>query len=177
MKSPLPSCFPCGFPALFLFLAEKRNLIMRKNKKKGNNPSKMRCPYCGAPMILRSADGIYKDNSQHNTLYVCRNYPECDTYVRTRPGTAQPLGTPANRELRALRIQAHRCFDAIHQNGYMTKKDAYVWLAALLQAPQSQAHIGFLSEYSCRKVIDESTRMLQQCAQRAAIRSSKEALS
>ena len=150
---------------------------MRKNKKKGNNPSKMRCPYCGAPMILRSADGIYKDNSQHNTLYVCRNYPECDTYVRTRPGTAQPFGTPANRELRALRIQAHRCFDVIHQNGYMTKRDAYVWLAALLQAPQSQAHIGFLSEYSCRRVIDESTRMLQQCAQRAAIRSSKEALS
>lgn len=165
MKSPLPSCFPCGFPALFLFLAEKRNLIMRKNKKKGNNPSKMRCPYCGAPMILRSADGIYKDNSRHNTLYVCRNYPECDTYVRTRPGTAQPLGTPANRELRALRIQAHRCFDAIHQNGYMVKRDAYIWLANLLQVPQSQAHIGYLGEYSCRKVIEESMLMLKRYQQ------------
>lgn len=150
---------------------------MRKNKKKGNNPSRMRCPYCGAPMILRSADGIYRDNSNHNSLYVCRNYPECDTYVRTQPGTARPMGTPANRELRALRIQAHRCFDAIHQNGYMTKRDAYVWLADLLQAPQSQAHIGYLSEYSCRKVINESTRMLHLCEQRAANRASEEAIS
>lgn len=150
---------------------------MRKNKKKGNNPSKMRCPYCGAPMILRSADGIYKDNSRRDSLYVCRNYPECDTYIRMQPGTAYPMGTPANRELRALRIQTHRCFDALHQNGYMTKRDAYVWLAALLQMPQSQAHIGYLSAYSCQKVIDESTRMLQQCKLRAARRSEKEAVS
>lgn len=150
---------------------------MRKSKKKGNNPSRMRCPYCGATMILRSADGIYKDNSQHAFLYVCRNYPECDTYVKTQQSSALPLGTPANRELRALRIQAHRCFDALHQNGYMTKRDAYVWLAALLQAPQSQAHIGYLSEHSCQKVIDESTRMLQRCKQRATSRSEKEAIS
>lgn len=128
-------------------------------------------------MILRSADGIYKENSQQVKLYVCGNYPECDTYVRTRPGTSLPVGTPANRELRTLRIQAHRCFDALHKNGYMTKRDAYVWLAVLLQVPQSQAHIGYLSEYSCRKVITESNHMRQRCEQRAASRLNKEAIS
>lgn len=136
---------------------------MSKNNKKGNNPSKMRCPYCGAPMILRSADGIYKDNSQQAMLYVCKNYPDCNTYVRTKPGTALPLGTPANQELRALRIQAHRSFDALHRAGHMTKRDAYLWLAEILQAPQSKAHIGYLGEYSCKQVILESTRMLWQC--------------
>lgn len=135
-------------------------------KKKGINPSRMRCPYCKAPMILRSADGIYQENSQNVKLYVCRNYPNCDTYVRTKPGSAFPLGTPANRELRALRIQTHRCFDALHQNGYMAKRDAYIWLAAFLQVPQSQAHIGYLGEYSCRLVIAESKRMLQRYEQR-----------
>lgn len=135
---------------------------MKRNKKKGNNPSKMRCPYCGAAMILRSADGIYRDNPHHLKLYVCKNYPECNTYVRTQPGTAIPLGTPANCELRALRIQAHRHFDALHKKGYMTKQDAYIWLASILQAPQSQAHIGCLSEYACKFVIAESKQMLQR---------------
>lgn len=135
---------------------------MKKNKKKGNNPSTMRCPYCGAPMILRSADGIYKENTQQAKLYVCKNYPSCNTYVRTQPGTFRPLGTPANERLRALRIQAHRSFDALHQGGHMTKRDAYVWLATVLQTPQSQAHIGCLGEYSCNQVIIESNRMLQQ---------------
>ena len=137
----------------------------------------MRCPYCGAPMILRSADGIYKDNSHHAKLYVCRNYPECDTYIRTQPGTSLPLGTPANRELRALRIQAHRCFDALYLTGYMTKRDAYIWLANLLQAPQSQAHIGYLSEYSCRQVIEQSKRMLQRCERSRIARLGEEVVS
>lgn len=136
---------------------------MRKHKKKGYNPSTMRCPYCGAPMILRSADGIYKENAQHARLYVCKNYPSCNTYVRTQPGTSLPLGTPANQELRALRIQAHRSFDALHQTGHMSKRDAYLWLAKILHAPQSQAHIGYLGEYSCKQVILESNLMLQQC--------------
>ena len=32
-------------------------------KKKRNNPAAMRCPYCGSPVILRSADGIYRENA------------------------------------------------------------------------------------------------------------------
>lgn len=35
---------------------------MKRKKKKGINPSGMRCPYCGKPLILRSADGIYHEN-------------------------------------------------------------------------------------------------------------------
>lgn len=70
---------------------------MKKNKKKGNNPSTMRCPYCGAPMILRSADGIYKENTQQAKLYVCKNYPSCNTYVRTQPA---PSGLWARQQMR-----------------------------------------------------------------------------
>jgi hypothetical protein len=43
----------------------------------------------------------------------------------------------------------------------MTRKDAYVWLSAMLQAPLSQTHIGYLSEYYCRQVIEESKRLLE----------------
>lgn len=132
---------------------------MKKQKKKGN-PSAMRCPHCGAAMILRSADGIYRDNSKHTMLYVCRHYPQCDTYVRTHPGTTIPVGTPADRKLRALRREAHRHFDQLYRSGLMSKQDAYLWLAALLQAPLSQAHIGYLGEYYCKQVIQASQELL-----------------
>ena len=71
----------------------------------------MRCPYCGSPVDLRSADGIYYDNSRNTRLYVCRNYPQCDSYVRVHPGTDIPVGTMANRRLRALRAEAHRYYE------------------------------------------------------------------
>ena len=73
-------------------------------------------------------------------------YPECDAYVRVQPGTAIPLGTLANGELRALRRETHHYFDQLYTSGRMTKQEAYRWLANFLQAPQSQAHIGYLGK-------------------------------
>ncbi len=137
---------------------------MPKNKKKKNRAfhgaKPGRCPYCGSTLILRSADGIYRENVNNTKLYVCSKYPACDAYVRVIPGTDIPLGSPANGALRALRLEAHRYFDRLHQSGLMSKNDAYQWLADILQAPLSQAHIGYLGEYYCRRVIEESRQML-----------------
>ena len=60
---------------------------MNKKRRKGFNQSTVRCPYCGSPAVLRSADGIYRDNSKNTMLYVCKNYPACDSYVRVHTGT------------------------------------------------------------------------------------------
>lgn len=136
--------------------------MKHKKKKKGMNPSGMRCPYCGSTVVLRSADGIYQDNSRKAMLYVCSHYPQCDTYVRTHPGTTIPVGELANRELRVLRNRAHHYFDQLHHRGLMTKQEAYLWLAALLQVPLSQAHIGYLGEYYCSQVINESRKVLKR---------------
>ena len=127
-------------------------------KKKRKKP--MRCPYCGAPVVYRSADGIYHENKAGTMLYVWSRYPECDAYVRAQPGTSLPLGTLANGELRALRRQAHRQFDQLYKTGRMTKEEAYHWLADFLQAPQSQAHIGYLGEYTCKQVIQAAKELL-----------------
>lgn len=129
-------------------------------RKKRNNPAAMRCPYCGSHVIFRSADGIYRENANGTMLYVCKRYPMCDAYVRTHPGTNRPVGTLANRELRSLRREAHRYFDRLYLSGMMSKEQAYEWLARLIQAPMSQAHIGYLGEYYCRQVIDASRTML-----------------
>lgn len=135
---------------------------MKKKKRKGFYSGGMRCPYCGSPVIFRSADGIYHDNSKGMMLYVCSHYPQCDAYVRVHPGTNIPMGSLANHELRTLRRTAHKYFDQLHKSGYMSKQDAYQWLANLLCAPLSKAHIGYLGEYYCQQVIEESRRLLDR---------------
>ena len=122
----------------------------------------MRCPYCGSTVIYRSADGIYHNNSKGIMLYVCSHYPECDSYVRVHAGTNIPVGSLANHELRTLRRTAHHYFDQLYKSGCMTKQDAYQWLADLIGAPLSQAHIGYLGKYYCKQVIEESCRLLNK---------------
>ena len=122
----------------------------KKKKRKGFNRSSMRCPYCGSPVIYRSADGIYRDNSRGTMLYVCSHYPECDAYVRVHTGTNIPVGSMANHELRTLRRTAHHYFDQLYESGYMS------------MAPLSEAHIGYLGEYYCKQVIEESRKLLER---------------
>ena len=135
---------------------------MNKKRRKGFHQTQIRCPYCGSPAILRSADGIYKDNSKHVMLYVCKNYPECDAYVRVHTGTKIPVGSLADRKLRELRKTAHDYFNQLYLSGRMSKQEAYQWLSDILEAPLSEAHIGHLGEYYCGVVIEESKKLLKQ---------------
>ena len=147
---------------------------MKKDKKrKGMNYSNMRCPYCGGRAQLRNADGIYKDNSRRMMLYVCENYPECDTYVRTHAGTCVPVGSMANQELRKLRRTAHLYFDKLLTSGLMSREEAYLWLASEISAPLSEAHIGHLGEYYCKEVIRKSKEMLARQELRKKLKKSR----
>lgn len=136
--------------------------MSKSKKRKGMNYERIRCPYCGSPVVYRSADGIYRENSRDVMLYVCSHYPECDAYVRAHAGTRKPVGKLANHELRALRRTAHQYFDRLYLTGLMTKQDAYRWLADLISAPLSEAHIGYLGEYYCKRVIEESRAVLER---------------
>lgn len=134
--------------------------MKHKNKRKEINKTAPRCPYCGSHTILRSADGIYRENPRGEMLYVCKKYPACDAYVRVQKGTAIPLGTVANRQLRELRVEAHRQFDKLYKHGYMSKQDAYQWLGGILGVSGRDAHIGQLSTLSCNLVIQEAKKQV-----------------
>lgn len=134
----------------------------KRKKRKVVNYSRMRCPYCGSPVIYRSADGIYRSNEKDTMLYVCTRYPACNSYVRAHAGTKVPVGELANPELRALRRQAHDTFDRLYLSGLMSKQDAYLWLSDITCTPLSRAHIGFMGEYNCRLVIEESRKLLEK---------------
>ena len=92
-------------------------------------PKIIRCPYCGGTAILRDASFVYGTHSHGGQVYVCSHYPSCNSYVGVHPGTKIPKGTLANRELRQKRIQAHRIFDQIWQQGILSKPEAYRWVA------------------------------------------------
>lgn len=136
--------------------------MKQKKKRRGASGNSPRCPYCGSHAVLRSADGIYMKNPRESMLYVCKNYPDCDAYVRVHPGTTLPMGTLANKQLRTLRMEVHRYFDQIYIRGIMSKPDAYHWLSDVLCLPFLQTHIGQMGEYYCNKVIEESKKLLDQ---------------
>jgi hypothetical protein len=77
------------------------------------------------------------------------------------PFTDIPLGTLANRQLRALRKEAKELFNARwdrqqikygHGERRAEQKDrtaAYTWLAAQLGIPKSSCHFGWFDETTC----------------------------
>lgn len=136
--------------------------MSKKNARKKRKADRtfVRCPYCGSRAVLRSADGIYRDNTQGDMLYVCKNYPECDSYVKVQRGSNLPLGSLANKKLREMRKEAHYHFNKLYESGLITKESAYDWLAGLLGVPLTHAHIGQLGEYDCKYVVEESQKYM-----------------
>lgn len=122
---------------------------------------KLRCPYCGGTAILRDASYVYGKTAREGKLYVCSNYPACDSYVGVHPHTILPKGTLANKELRRKRIRAHRIFDQIWKQGILDKQEAYRWMADTFYLDHSQAHIGNFSDYMCEQLIKESQKVLR----------------
>jgi hypothetical protein len=76
-----------------------------------------------------------------------------------RGGANIPVSGAPSQELRALRKEAHDYFNRLHYSGRMSRAEAFAWLAAILETPHSQAHIGPLTEYYCRIVIEESKKI------------------
>ena len=127
-----------------------------KNKRKT-----MKCPYCGHTAVLRNASYVYGEKAIEEHLYVCSRYPECNSYVGVHKGTLIPKGTLADGSLRHKRIEAHKAFSKLWDEGIMSKKQAYHWLGYLFGLSSEQAHIGHFSEYRCDELIRACQKVLQ----------------
>ena len=113
----------------------------------------IKCSYCGAHAVLQKGTYVYGDKSKEEYLYVCSNYPQCDSYVGVHAGTKKPKGTLANAELRNKRIKTHKVFDQVWKSKLMTKKEAYRWMTYVMGLPFEMGHIGSFSEYRCDELI------------------------
>ena len=118
------------------------------------------CPYCGQHSKLVKGDVIYPhrpDLAQKN-FYLCE---PCDAYCGCHPGTVNPLGRPANKELRLLRSRAHLLFDRIWKSGRMSRTAAYTLLASRLGIDVQKCHIGMFDAYKTRRTIGISDEIME----------------
>ena len=109
------------------------------------------CPYCRARSILVNSTIIY--GKDYGMIYLCSNYPECDSFVGVHEGTDKPKGTLANTELRNLRKECHQKFDKLWQDGdhCLDRKEAYEWLSKMMN--MKEAHIGEFGLEDCHKLL------------------------
>ncbi|SHO54171.1 zinc-finger-containing protein [Anaerocolumna xylanovorans] len=122
----------------------------------------IKCPYCGAQAFLRPSSAVYGINARPGeSLYVCSRYPACDSYVGAHRKSLLPMGSLANGDLRNKRIQAHKAFDRLWQNGIMEKWQAYQWMQAKFGLSSEQAHIAKFSEYMCDQLIHVCDQALE----------------
>lgn len=117
------------------------------------------CPYCGQDAELVTGDKVYADWPDLADRWFWRCVP-CDAWVGTHSNSARraPLGTLANRDLRALRRLVHAFFDPLWRDEvnaiFETRTGAYEWLAAVLGIPLAECHIGMFSEELCHRAIN-----------------------
>lgn len=127
------------------------------------------CPYCGDEARAVTGGELYPHRLD---LYGLKFYQcaPCDAYVGTHKTSGAPLGTLANRELRAARNAAHKVFDPLWRNNpKLSRTKAYLWLARAMDMPVEKTHIALFDVEQCRRVV-------QLCAQlRAEMRSKADA--
>lgn len=109
------------------------------------------CPYCGSDTKCIDSATIY--GRSYGWVWVCVNYPECDSYCGCHPGTKKPLGRLADYELRKAKKAAHAAFDPMWKKGTMKRTVAYRWLSQQLGIPEKCCHIGMFDVDQCKQVI------------------------
>jgi len=115
------------------------------------------CPTCNVETEKVASEVIYPNKPDYGTFYRC---PNCKAYVGCHKGGDKALGRVANAVLRTAKGRAHKAFDALWQDGYMKRKEAYKWLAQALGIPEPYTHIGMFGVETCRKVVELSTAKL-----------------
>lgn len=112
------------------------------------------CPVCGGKGTLQSSEKIWPGRG-HPQLYICENYPRCDSYVRCHQDSEIPLGTLAGPKLRKLREVAHKQFDPLWKdNGNVLGRNLAYEVAGGVMEVDGEFHIGNLNEEQCRLFIE-----------------------
>jgi hypothetical protein len=116
----------------------------------------VRCPYCGSPTRRRDSAVVYGDNAWGGEVIVCTRFPVCDAFVGCHDD-GEPLGTLADKRLRAARMAAHAAFDPIWKGHEMPRAKAYAWLAKALGTRPADTHIGLFDIAQCEAVVQACT--------------------
>lgn len=140
------------------------------------------CPYCGSPTkFLSSSESVYA-GQDFGPVWTCSRFPDCFSFVGTKGGSQEPLGTLANSRTRKWRKRAHAAFDPLWQrkardmigeavarrrseSGAMTdnrerllrskaRSLGYAWLAQRLGLTLDETHIALFTDKECERVVE-----------------------
>lgn len=109
------------------------------------------CPYCGSTAILADSAMVY--GTSYGNMWICPNFPTCNSYVGVHKRTNEPLGRLANEQLRILKRKCHDAFDPIWQQGKMKRNDVYILLAERMGIPKEQCHFGMFDVEQCKEAL------------------------
>lgn len=112
------------------------------------------CPNCGGAVERVSNSVIYgKEYGAWPFAYRCV-VAACDSYVGIHPKTDVPLGTLANKAVRAARKQAKSMLSPMWEVDGMDKNAVYAWLAKEMGiADVNHCHIGWFDAVQCARVV------------------------
>lgn len=126
--------------------------------------------YCGKYMDCKRLkyDHIYYDKCpcgdvigtylypSGSLLYVCEEcgcthecYQTDNIYDGKQVMKGQPLGLPASKNLKTVRLYLHHLLD----KKFATKKDMYDWISQTLSLPPDVCHIAQLNLFQCEQII------------------------
>lgn len=111
------------------------------------------CPYCGSIAIFSSTYDIY--NTDYGMVWLCPNFPTCDSYVGAHKSDNRPKGSMANKELRKWRMRAHESFDPLWKRKIMDRGDAYQYMQSLMHLDPDLCHIGMFDIDQCKELIEK----------------------
>jgi ssDNA-binding Zn-finger/Zn-ribbon topoisomerase 1 len=111
----------------------------------------MNCPYCHAKANLADSAIVYGGRS-FGKIWLCSNYPKCDSYVGAHKNSDKPLGRMANKELRAWKVACHNLFDPLWKGKLLSRTVAYEYLQRITGLPAEKAHIAMFDVPECKKL-------------------------
>ncbi|MCU9949828.1 DUF3268 family zinc-finger domain-containing protein [Pseudomonas sp. PDM13] len=110
-------------------------------------PPPTACPYCEGPVALVCNSEIYgREFGAWPYAYRC---VPCDAMVGLHPATDLPLGTLANKQLRAARATNKQLFHRVKDRFGFTRSQAYEWLALQMGIPKAECHFGWFDLARC----------------------------
>lgn len=111
-----------------------------------------KCDNCSSPDVtLTTNDRLYGvKKGTWPYIFYCN---DCGASVGCHPGTHNPLGKLADKHTRTLRRRLHEVFDVFWMQGYMTRTEAYAWLAEQLKITSAECHVSQLTFVQLKEAI------------------------
>jgi len=112
------------------------------------------CVYCSDGYLVRRT-------GKYGEFFGCSNFPQCTSVDDVRYD-GLPSGMQSDQQTRQARREAHNAFDEIWKREYMSRSDAYSWLAEGLGLGSGECHIKRLTRHQCEIVVRISEAFLEE---------------